>query len=136
LTSIFSLKREVAIISKALSSNQDVNKSSEVTQALLWVNEALINYSRAVTTDSGEGNYNCPEALATQAELTRAIANYEKVNPEGNLFSNEHSDGSISEEESEWIIANKGKWVNRVWVPGLSQKMTYREYLSTQSLGK
>jgi hypothetical protein len=87
MTSLQTLKREIEAISKSLNSEKDWLHNSEVTQAILLVNDALINYSRSVRIDnSGNGDYYCTAALAANIELGKAIEHYNKLDSNGNLF--------------------------------------------------
>lgn len=81
--SLASLKREIAIVQKALTSNpgDDWRKNSDYIQSLLRCNDALIEYSKAVPSDAnGNGDFSDPAALAAHKELEAAFEYHTKFN--------------------------------------------------------
>jgi len=76
LTSLAALKREIAIVQKAITPHEDMQHNTEYISSLLRCNEALINYSRAVHTEPPEQNL----IEASQQELNDAFTAHTKYN--------------------------------------------------------
>jgi hypothetical protein len=77
MTTLASLKREIEVVSNALMIKQDTKMCGQETNALLWINEALINFSQVANRKE--------DTTEAQIELNKAVANYEKI-CHGGLF--------------------------------------------------